>query len=139
MGFEDEYARKGRKKNRDPIRPFLPVLGLLLAVALAAISWVIHEPLRDFLVEQFPDLPQPGTESFEVVGYIAGGVVFVVLLMIVSMLYTIFAPRPEKLTSESQLKRERDDIDAERRAKKKRQQQIRRNMAKERAKREKDE
>ena len=127
MSFEDEYA--GKSKKRDPIRAFLPVLGLFLAVALGAIAWAIHEPLRDIIVEQIADLPQEGEEGFVEVGYAVAGIVFIALLMVASLIYAAFAPKPTKQVTERELKREKELTRQEQLARKKRQAEIRKRQA----------
>jgi len=134
MSFEDEYA--GRKKKKDPLRAFLPVIGLILIVCFAAISWVVHEPLRDALVENISDLPQENEEGFTEVGYVAGGSVFVILLMFTSLLYAAFAPKPEKIVSERELLQEKKAREAEAKARKKRKREMQQQMAKDRKNRE---
>lgn len=127
MSFENEYARS--KKKKDPIRAFLPVIGLVLIVCFAAISWVVHEPIRDALAENVTDLPQPGQDGFEEIGYVAGGAVFVVLLMITSLMYSAFAPKPEKIVSERELLREKKERAAEKKARERRKKEIYRQQA----------
>jgi len=130
MSFEDEYAKSKQKK--DPLRPFYPVIGLLLIACFAAIAWVLHEPLRDILVENISDLPQANEEGFQEVGYVAGGSIFVILLMFASLLYAAFAPKQQNVVSERELLNEKKAKEAEIRARKKRKREIQKQMAQDR-------
>jgi hypothetical protein len=127
MSFEDEYVQ--RRTRKDPIRKFLPALGMILIIAFGAIAWVLQEPLRDLAVEQFPDLPQENEDGYKEVGYIASGVVFGVLVMIGGLMYAAFAPKPGLSVSEKELRQEKTRREAEQRARRKRQRDVRRQMA----------
>lgn len=126
MSFaEDEY--RGRRKKKNPLAPFLPLLGLVLAVALAAVAFILSAPVHDLLKENIADFPVE-TE----VQYVIAVVLFIVLVLFAGMLYAAFAPKPPKLVSESELKRERIEIDREKRAKKKRRRELARKASRER-------
>jgi hypothetical protein len=126
MGFEDEYA--GRKKKKDPITAFLPFLGLILAMAFAAIAWVLREPAHEFLIEQISDFPQE-----EEMAYAVAGVLFLIMMMLAALVYALFAPKPHhKLVTEKELKREKEAIDREHLERKRRKRRMRQQAAKER-------
>lgn len=127
MSFEDEYVRK--KKKKDPITAFLPAIGLLLIVAIGAVSYILSEPAHKFLSENMSGVP-----ADKEVGYVVGFVIFIVLMLFIAMIYAAFAPKPPKLVSEKQLQKEKDDREREMRERKKRQRAISRKMAEERKK-----
>lgn len=128
MSFaEDEYVRSKKKKN--PLTPFLPVLGLVLAVALGAIAFILSKPAHEFLMKQIETFPQE-TE----VQYVVAGALFIVFLLFAGLIYAIFAPKQEKLVTERELKKEKDYKEKERLAAKKRKRQIQAKMAAERSK-----
>jgi hypothetical protein len=125
MSFEDEYA--GRPKKKNPLAGLLPFLGLILAVALGAIAWVLSEPVQELVVDNIRDFP--ADQQGQII--VTGGL-WVLLLLFSGLLYTLFAPKPTKLISEKHLKHERDDMYKEQAAKRKRRQQIARKLSKER-------
>lgn len=130
MSFEDEYAVIRRKKS--VLHGLLPVLGLFLAVALAAIAWVASEPLHELVVRNISGFPF--TQEGQLV---VAGVTWLLLLMVSGMLYALLIPKPDKIISERELNRERKQKEAEIAAKKKRRRQIARKVAEERARAEK--
>lgn len=127
MSFEDEYAKTTVRK--DPIRKFLPALGLILTICFAAISWAVHEPLRDLVVENISSLPREGEDGFEQIGYIVGGALFLVLAMFGGLLYAAFVPKPPEQVTEKFLKDEKRRKDMERISRKKRSRDVRKKMA----------
>lgn len=130
MAFEDEYARPTDKK--DPIRFFLPFLGVLLILAFAVIAYFAHEPAHEFLQKKITDFPEE-----KEVGYLVGGVIFVVLMMLASVLYAVLTPGPAKRTSEAELRRDKQDMEREALERKARKKRLRAQAAQERTEREK--
>jgi hypothetical protein len=145
MSFEDEYA--GRQKQSNNLRAFLPIMGLMLLVAFGAIAWIASEPLHDFVYEEFfqqeeaTDGILPGDEnSFardEVQYFFAAGT-FLLLLMLSGFTYALFAPKPTKLATEAELKKEREAKRREAVEKKRRRQTINKQMAAERERKERE-
>jgi hypothetical protein len=129
MSYDDQMRIRER---RDPMRKFLPAMGMILVVAFGAISWVLHEPLRDLLVEQISSLPRPNQDGFKEVGYVAGGTLFIVLVMLAALFYAAFAPKPDKKVSNQFLKEEKRMRELAKRDKQLRQREVRQAMSKER-------
>lgn len=127
MSFEDEYVRK--KKKKDPITAFLPAIGLLLAVAIGAVSYILSDPAHQFLIDNMNDVP-----ADKEVGYVVAVVIFIVLMLFIAMIYAAFAPKPTKLVSERQLQKEKDEMERERLQRKKRQREVQRKLSEERNK-----
>lgn len=127
MSFEDEYVHRQKKKN--PITPFLPALGLILAVALGAISYVLSEPVHTLLIDNISNFPT----QIEVQYVVAVGL-FATLILLVAMIYAAFAPKPPKLVSETELKKERDAKAADKRATKRKRRKMQIEEAKAREK-----
>jgi membrane protein implicated in regulation of membrane protease activity len=118
--------------NKSSLNAFLPVIGLLLALALGAVAYVLSGPAHDFLMQNVSGVPdQPEVQ------YVVAGVLWLLLLLLSGMIYAMFAPKPTKTASEAQLKKEKIEMQKEAVARKKRQQEINRNMAREREAREK--
>lgn len=140
MGFEDEYARRNRKRN--PITPFLPVLGLFMLVALGAVAFVLSDPVHQFIYEEFfqEEEQQNGTlpeDSFnqDEAQYMVGGGLFVILLMVMGLLYAMFAPKPDKTVTERELKKEKMEMQREAELRKRRKQQMNKQKAMDRQRR----
>jgi predicted histidine transporter YuiF (NhaC family) len=124
MSFEDEYTLKKYKKKRDPLTAFLPALGLILIVALAAIAYVLSEPagevVRDNIIQDTQDVDEQQVQM------VTGGVIFLVGVLLVGMLYALFAPRPrsEDRVTEADIKKEKEAKQREYIARRKRQKKI---------------
>ncbi|MBC7869404.1 MAG: hypothetical protein H7Y09_01085 [Chitinophagaceae bacterium] len=125
--MEDEYAAKKRRSTKNPVTAFLPAIGLILAVVLAAVAYVISGPAHDFLAKQDIGIP-----SNDEVQYVIAGVLWLLLVLLTAMIYAMFAPKPEKLATEAQMKKEKVANQKETLARKKRQHEINRQVAKDR-------
>lgn len=126
MSFaEDPY--RGRRRKKSPLSAYLPVLGLFLAVALGAVAYVLSAPVHELLIDNIADFP---TETE--IQYVVALILFGVLVLFAGLIYAAFAPKPPKTVSEADLKKERIEIDKEKRARKKRKREANRKMAKER-------
>ena len=130
MGFEDEYTRGKQKK--DPITKFLPALGLVLVLAFAAIAFVLHEPAHELLQENITDFPEE-----KEVGYVVGGVIFVVMMLFAGFFYAMFQPKREHQVTESELRKEKKAIEQEHRERKQRRKKMRHQALQQRKDREK--
>lgn len=134
-----EYTSKISKKKSSS--KWLPVLGLLLIVALAAIAYVVSEPVHETLYsvmfeqqEARQGIARGSSNSFmqPPMKYGVAVIVFIVLVLFMSMLYTLFAPKPKYNVHEKDMKKERDQKEHERRQEKLRKQKINKQMAVER-------
>lgn len=124
MSFEDEYQGRSLEARSTTIRAFLPVMGLVLLVTLGVMAYFLSEPVHELLMDNLQGVP-----ADEEVRYVVAAVMFVVMMMVVGMIYAAFAPKPAKTVTESQLKRERMMVEAEKKARKQRRQQVNRKMA----------
>jgi predicted outer membrane lipoprotein len=127
MSFEDEYTKQTEKKN--PLTAFLPILGLLLAVAFGAIAFIVSEPVQDLLAENISGFPREQEAQ-----YVVAVVIFISLVLIGGAIYATLAPKPPKLVSERELKKEREQREQEIRDRKRRQRKVQEQMAEERRK-----
>jgi flagellar biosynthesis/type III secretory pathway M-ring protein FliF/YscJ len=134
-----EYISKASKKNS--IARWLPALGFLLVLALGAVSYVISEPVHEAVYsamfeeqELMRGIGRGSPSSFmQPTGqYGVAFVIFIVLLLLVGILYAIFAPKPKIRVHESELKKERIQNEQDRRREKLRKQKINKQMAAER-------
>jgi uncharacterized ion transporter superfamily protein YfcC len=126
MSFgEDEYEMKHRRKNWRNI--LLPVMGLLLAGAVAGISFVGAKPITVILRENVAGVPE-GDGLQVAVGF----GIFLTLMLIFVMFYAIFAPKPTKMISEKDLDKEKKLRQKEKLEQKRRRRQVNLKMAQER-------
>lgn len=142
---ERAYIERMSKRNR--IAKWLPALGFLLAIAMAALAFILSEPVHSWMYETFFAEAEAirgiqGTaDSFdqEIVQYAVGGVMFFVFMVFFATIYALFAPKRKIKVSEKQLKKERDEKQLAVRRDKKRRQQLNKKMAAEREKRAREE
>lgn len=131
--YEDQYEKEEKKSKGITNTALLPLFGLLIIVALGAISFVASEPAHQLLLDNIegnsiPDEPE--------VQYAIALALFFVLLAFVSMIYAIFAPKPDRIVPEAQLKKEKMLKERERKAQKKRKMEANRKMAQQNKERE---
>jgi hypothetical protein len=119
MGTDEEYSSSGKVKRSKGIKPWLPVIGMLLLLSFGAMAYVLSEPLYNAVASSVAMDITP-----DVGRLVAGVVLFVVLSFVGLIIYTIFAPKRTHLTNENLLERERKAKKAEQVAKKKRQRQV---------------
>lgn len=121
---EDNYDGGIKQARRSGIRPFLPVLGFLLASALGAISYSLGEPVTVYAQANM------GFEYSETMVWVFRVVIFVVLLGIAAALFAAASPKPktEKLATEKQLAKEKFEKAKERELQKKRHRESLRKM-----------
>lgn len=126
--FQEEMAEYNpeEEKYKVSIRAFLPVLGLFLIIALGAVSFVLSEPATEWLRDTVDNIPNE-----DEVQYVVGGIVFLVLVLLSGFLYALFAPKPKKRVTEAELKKERMQMQREKRARKKRLEEINRKKGEE--------
>lgn len=114
---ENPYSGKFTPKKKDPLRPFLPVLGLLIIAAAGAVAWFGSPFLINWLLTQqsFIRIPASVTDADPLVlqGIIAM-LIFFIIVAFAAMLYAAVAPRPPKLVQESVLLDERKQMELER-------------------------
>lgn len=126
--FEDQYEKEEVKGKGVTNNALLPLFGLLIVVALAAIAFVASEPIHQLLLDNVDGDTIP--EDVEVQYAIAGGV-FLMLLALVSMIYAMFAPKPDKIVPEAALRKEKAETQRQRKMQKRKKQEANRKMAKE--------
>ena len=115
MGLQD-YNIEDYKKSRG----LWPVYGLVLAVALGAIAYLLAPRLYDFVLTRSPSF-NIGTYTREQVELFFAGIIFFVLLAITAGFVAMFVPRKKTDVKDTDLVKERKQAEAERRARKKRQ------------------
>ncbi len=130
MGFgDDDYRMRQGGTNWQKV--LMPVMGLLLFGCAAAIGFALSEPATDFVRSNVGNIP-PGPEIQAAVGF----GIFLILLLIFGAVYALFAPKPDKIISESELAKEKKARERERLAQRRRRREINQQMARERRERE---
>lgn len=112
--------RQAEKKTR---RGLWPLYGLLMALALGAISWVFAPELLKF-VRSRSERFSIGNLTDQQVELLFAGIIFFVLLGIVTLILAVAAPRRKSEVLDATLVKERKAMEAEHRARKKRQLEI---------------
>ncbi len=124
MMTDEDYKMKVAKKVS--IRAFLPVIGLFLIVCLGVIAFILGQPLNN----QFgASLNIPYTETGDL---IFSAVVFGIGILLLGLVFAVFAPKPPKMINERKLDRERKALHAEAKARKQAREQAKVKMARER-------
>jgi uncharacterized ion transporter superfamily protein YfcC len=129
MSFgEDDYEMRNRRKSWRTI--LLPVMGLLLAVCAAGISFALAAPVTDAVRKNISGVPAGDTLQIAI-----GFGIFIVLMLVFAALYGVFAPKPTKIISEKDLDKEKKLREKEKIAQRKRRRQVNLDMARERRER----
>ncbi len=53
MGTDEEYGSSGRVKRSKGVKPWLPLIGLLLMLSFGAMAYVLSEPLYNAVASSF--------------------------------------------------------------------------------------
>jgi hypothetical protein len=124
MSLGDEYSGRaaGRKQKRSGIRPFLPLLGLLLAVAMGVIAYFLSPSVLSFLASRFANI-DTGDQKMKLV---VTGAIFLVLMGFSAVIIAAATPKKKtnKLATEAVLKKEKQEKQKEVLAAKQRKRQI---------------
>ena len=100
------------------------IAGLILVVAFGAIAFVLSTPVAESTVRLVPGIDQQLWRIF------VGGAIFVLLIAISGILFSLFAPRKKDRFSERELDKERKAIQYELIMKKEREKATRKQIAK---------
>lgn len=136
LGTDEEYSASGKKQRGKGLRPFYPLIGLVLIGAFGAIAYVLGEPLANAIANAGVLGPGGYGDNFEVFTWIIRGAIFAALVLIGALLYAVGAPKPKSYRGVNER-----DLDKERRARqqaeleaKKKRKKVRNEMAKQRRK-----
>jgi type VI protein secretion system component VasK len=108
-------------------RGLWPFYGLLMAVALGAISYILSPQLVLFVRRQSPEF-SIGDLTPDQVRLFFAGVIFLVLLSVVTLILAVAAPRKKSDVKDRHLLKEKQAMEAARRTRRKRQLQVERKM-----------
>lgn len=122
-----DYKSKYAEKKKDPLRPFLPVIGLII-IAIAGAVGYFGAPFALEAVQDFIPLEVTRQLTSQQLEWIMMGIIFLLIVAVFATIFAIFAPKPSKLVKESTLKRERDEKELERRRTKARRRKMKARM-----------
>ncbi|MDQ7025088.1 MAG: hypothetical protein Q9P44_05965 [Anaerolineae bacterium] len=129
--MSSDYRRKYEAKRKDPLKPYYPIIGLILIGIAGAVGYFgrasVYAFVKSNLLTNTTGLPEDS-----VMEYVVAFGIGLVLIGVFSMVFAVFAPKPKnrKETSESTLKREKEEMDAERLRAKRRKAQMHAKMKK---------
>ena len=116
--------------KKDPLKAFYPIIGLVVMLIAGAVGWFGAPFALDFadnyipsevitsLVDVHPLAPE----------MLVAFLIFLMIVMLFSAIFAIFAPKQEKLVTESALKQERSAREADRRRTKARRRKMKARM-----------
>lgn len=116
--------RKAEKKSK---RGMWPVYGLLMAIALGAIAYVLAPVLLQFVRSRSANF-SIGNLTIEQVELLFAGIIFFVLIGIATLILAALTPKKKSEVLDAVLVKERKQMELERRAQKKQQMEIARKM-----------
>jgi TRAP-type mannitol/chloroaromatic compound transport system permease small subunit len=114
--------RKAQRVN--PIRAYLPALGLVLGVACAVIAWVLAPSLESWAQRQFPSFNTGDLDPLWITLAFAG-FIFLILSSTAAFLVALAVPRPKYKIKDKELSDDRKAMLDEKQAQKRRRQKIR--------------
>ena len=129
MSFDDEYSMKYNRRSWRTI--LLPLMGFIIAACSAGIAYALSFVATPFVRQRIQGLPDD--DGIQIV---IGLSIFLVLIALFAIMYAIFAPKPTKMISESQLDKEKKERERELRERKKRNRKVRIQMMRENQERE---
>lgn len=115
-----------KKKKTSPFRPYLPVIGLLLAVCFGIISWVLAPGFLQWTVDNVAGIT--GREfSYQTMRLMFAGVIFFGFVMVASIIVSFASPKQKEQVSVNDLKAEKAMMDQEKKDRKRRLKEMRKN------------
>jgi hypothetical protein len=110
------YGSKFTPKKKDPLKPFLPVIGLMVMAAAGAVAWFGSPFLITWLFNQTLFTIPGNVRSADPFYFqlLVSIMIFFVIVGIFGLLYAIVAPRPPKTVHESVLMNERKQAELDR-------------------------
>jgi hypothetical protein len=116
--------RQAEKKAR---RGLWPLYGLLMAIALGVIAYILAPMLLQFVRSRSANF-SIGNLTTQQVELLFAGIIFFVLLGIGTLILGLTVPKKKSEVLDAKLVKERKQMEVERRAKKKRQMEIARKL-----------
>ncbi|KXK51841.1 MAG: hypothetical protein H3C32_02730 [Anaerolineae bacterium] len=105
-------------------RAWLGITGLILTIVFAAVAYILSAPLAEN-TQQFVGQVDPSLWRT-----IVGVALFFICMMVMSVLFAMMVPKTKEKFSDREMKRDKREIQVTAAAKKARQQQVRKQIAK---------
>ena len=124
MGRSSINFRKDVEDEARRNQAWWGIAGLILAIAFAAIAYIVSEPLAEQTIRLVPGIAANLWRIF------VGAAIFVGLIALSGILFALFAPKRKDKFNERELDKERKQLWAEAKAKKMRQKEVRKQIGK---------
>lgn len=118
--MSDNFSGKYQEKKKQPLRPFLSVIGLIILGLGIAGAYFGSEPVASWLLQQ--DFLAGAALDLQTLRILVGIVTVLITISIFAAAFAVFQPKTSKLVDEQTLKKEKEQKEAEERRKKKRRQ-----------------
>lgn len=122
-----EIRGKYEPEKKDPLRAFLPIIGLIIIVIAGAVGWFSAPFVLEYGGQYIPSEVTAQLDEFTLQVLVAVAIFFIIVAVF-SAIYALFSPKPNKLVTESVLKQERLAKDQERRRTKARKRKMKARM-----------
>ncbi|MGJ3238192.1 MAG: hypothetical protein ACFE0Q_05750 [Anaerolineae bacterium] len=118
---------KYQTQKKDPLRAFLPIIGIIIMAIAAAVGWFSAPFVLEFGGAYIPAQVTASLDEQTLLIVIAAAIFFIIIAFF-SAIYAAFAPKPDRLVTEAVLKQERAEVEQERRRKKARRNKMKARM-----------
>ena len=122
--MSENLGGKYAPKKKEPLKAFYPIIGLILMSIAGAVGYFSSEWAYELLGQYVDNMPQDDFQMQMVVAF----AIFLVITVVFSAIFAVFAPKPPKMVSEKALMSEKQDRERERMRAKKRKAQMRKKM-----------
>ncbi len=122
-----EIRGKYEPEKKDPLRAFLPIIGLIIIVIAGAVGWFSAPFVLEYGGQYIPSEVTTQLDEFTLQVLVAVAIFFIIVAVF-SAIYALFSPKTNKLVTESTLKQERIAKDQERRRTKARKRKMKARM-----------
>ncbi|MEL6308240.1 MAG: hypothetical protein AAFQ52_08860, partial [Chloroflexota bacterium] len=87
-----DYQSKFAPKKKDPLRPFLPIIGLLIMGIAGVVGWYVSPIVLD-LGLQYDIIPAQVTGALTAteLQYVVAGMIFLLIVALFATIYAVFA------------------------------------------------
>jgi hypothetical protein len=101
---ENLFNSKYQPKKPSPLKPFYPVIGLIILIVFGAISYFLSRPITELV-----DARTTIALEFAQLQLVIGIGIFIVLTLALAAVYSVFQPKTPKGVSERDLDREKQE------------------------------
>lgn len=105
MSRNTDYSEGIKKKQgTNWTKALLPIIGILVILIAAGVAYVASAPVFELLLANFPEFPND--EGLQIV---VGVGIFLVIMTIFAIVYSLIAPKPTYTVTEAELSKERKE------------------------------